>query len=54
MPSVQRWPVWRTILARRAHSTGVTITGCVGSYRIVYVIDGDLITIERVDHRAGE
>lgn len=26
----------------------------VGSYRIVYVIDGDLITIERVDYLVSE
>lgn len=25
----------------------------VGSYRIIYVVDGDVITVERVDRLAG-
>jgi hypothetical protein len=38
---------------RRKPSTGATTTGCASAaYRVVYMIEGDLVTIERVDRVA--
>ena len=41
-----------TTRTRRKRFTEADTTGCVGQYRVMYVVDGDVITIDRVDRVA--